>query len=314
MVEVVSAGAINWDISLFVKRFPEAGEEVEVKEIRRVSGGTAANVAVAAAKLLGKGKVAFLGALGRDEIAEKQVKILEEWGVVTEGLELIGEVESGQAYIVIDEKGRNIIHTFFGANLKFKPENVKKDKVLKLINDCKVAVIMDPPLVTALELATQARERGKKVIWDPGVYVEKGIKELKSVIKKVNYFVLNHLEYRRLLNTSSVEEIMNKLSRINSEIKFIVKKGEKGASLTDSVTKETVHVEGLNLEKLGFKIVNTVGCGDAFIGAFAAAKTLDLSDEEALKWGCAAGAFKATKKETRGSPTLKELKKFLKYY
>jgi len=53
--------------------------------------------------------------------------------------------------------------------------------------------------------------------------------------------------------------------------------------------------------------VNTVGCGDAFIGAFASAKVDGFDDIEALRHGNAAGSFKATRKETRGGPTKKEL-------
>ena len=59
MVGLITCGAINWDINLFLERLPRAGEEISIKEIQRVSGGTAANVAVAAARLLGPKRVAF---------------------------------------------------------------------------------------------------------------------------------------------------------------------------------------------------------------------------------------------------------------
>ena len=42
MAELICLGAINWDINLFMERLPRHGEEVPVKEIQRVSGGTAA--------------------------------------------------------------------------------------------------------------------------------------------------------------------------------------------------------------------------------------------------------------------------------
>lgn len=58
-------------------------------------------------------------------------------------------------------------------------------------------------------------------------------------------------------------------------------------------------------------MVNTVGCGDAFIGAFAASKVMGLEDVDAIRRGCAAGSFKATRKETRGDPTSYELDQIL---
>jgi len=65
---------------------------------------------------------------------------------------------------------------------------------------------------------------------------------------------------------------------------------------------------------LGGRIVNTAGCGDAFVGTFAAYKVLDLSDMEALKHGNMAAALKAARPETRGSPTRKELEEFYQKY
>jgi sugar/nucleoside kinase (ribokinase family) len=66
-----------------------------------------------------------------------------------------------------------------------------------------------------------------------------------------------------------------------------------------------------HLERLGRRVVDTVGCWDAFIGAFAASKVMGLKDEEALRRGCAAGSFKATRKETRGGTTSYELDQIL---
>ena len=73
LVDVVTIGAINWDITLSVKNLAHADEEVEVRKIWRVPGGTGANVAVAAARLLGRGRSALLGALGSDGIALDQI-------------------------------------------------------------------------------------------------------------------------------------------------------------------------------------------------------------------------------------------------
>jgi ribokinase len=42
--------------------------------------------------------------------------------------------------------------------------------------------------------------------------------------------------------------------------------------------------------------IDTVGCGDAFVGAFAAAIAAGQAIERALREGCAAGALAATKR------------------
>jgi sugar/nucleoside kinase (ribokinase family) len=67
--------------------------------------------------------------------------------------------------------------------------------------------------------------------------------------------------------------------------------------------------DALDLQANGMRVVSTVGCGDAFLGAFSAALSEDLSDLEALRWGSCAAGLKATRMETRGSPDREELRK-----
>lgn len=310
MIELICCGAINWDINLFMERLPRTGEEVPVEEIQRVSGGTAANVAVAAARILEEGRVAFIGALGRDGIGESQIEILENEGVDHSGVLLVEGEESGQAYITIAPDGRNEIHTYFGANLSLTRQRLSDTPRLRLIREAKVAVIMDPPLETAEALARLSSKAGVTVIWDPGVYAELGIEALSPTLQHVDYFILNHLEYENLLGTYDPDEVGEILMGEKPHLKAIIKRGSKGCVLCGGI-EEQIIIRAVPLERLGKVVINTVGCGDAFIGAFAASKVLGHNDKEALRRGCAAGSFKATKKETRGGPTSGELEDFL---
>ncbi len=305
MVDLICCGAINWDINLFVERLPRPGEEVKVRVIERVSGGTAANVSVAAARILGPGRVAFIGALGDDDIGARQLRILEAEGVDHSGVLIVEGVESGQAYITIDEKGENEIHTYFGANLKLTPERLEDPQRRSLIEEAKVAVVMDPPLETAERLAEMSKEAGATVIWDPGVYVERGLKALMEVMEHIDYFVLNRVEFETLLGTSDPREVAGRITELREGLKVIVKMGASGAALCSA--EGVVYVPAVPLERLGMRVVNTVGCGDAFLGAFAASLVEGLGEGEALRRGCAAGAYKATRRETRGSPRRRDL-------
>ena len=311
MADLICCGAINWDINLFVERLPRAGEEVSVKEIQRVSGGTAANVAVAAARLLGPKRVAFIGALGKDEVADRQRAILWEEGVDDSGLLYLQGEESGQAYISISADGENEIHTFFGANLKLTGDCLSDPERLNLIKSAKIAVIMDPPIETGRCLAELCRRHGVTVIWDPGVYAELGLDALMPTLRNVDYFILNSLEFENILGTSDPHRVSVILADRVRGIKCIIKHGAEGCTLTQDSVGATIHIDAVPLAKLGLEIVNTVGCGDAFIGAFSSAKVEGLDDIEALRRGNAAGSFKATRKETRGGPTRRELKDLL---
>lgn len=311
MVRVSVVGAINWDINLFVKRFPEVGEEVSVERITRVPGGKAANVAVASARVLGPGQAALIGCLGRDSIAESQVEILEKEGVVVSGIRFLEGEESGQAYIVIDEGGRNVIHTVFGANLRLSPKDLRAPEILRLLREPAVVALIDPPLETIKGAATIAKEHGKTVAWDPGVRSALGMGRLEDILRNVDYLVINQVEIERLTGEQDPLAAWRRLSKINHEMTLVAKLGEKGCSMVSP--DKTIQVPAIQLRRLGMRVINTVGCGDAFLGVFAASKTGGLEDKEALERANLAGALKATKPETRGSPSRRELEKYLRF-
>jgi len=311
MAKICVAGAINWDINLFVERFPQIGEEVPVQRITCIPGGKGANVAVAAARLLGPGEAALIGCLGRDSIAEQQIKTLRDEGVVTSGIKISEESESGQAYIIIDRDGRNVINTFFGANLKLLPEDLHRSEILSLIMSSSIITVIDPPIETIEAAVSIAKKHGKITIWDAGVRSVLGIERLEAILKNLDYLVVNEVEVKNLSGETNPLKAWQLLSAVNSNLKLIVKLGERGCSMISP--EIMISVPPIDLENIGLKVVNTVGCGDAFLGVFAACKTQGLDDIEALERANLAGAIKATKPETRGSPRKEELERYLKF-
>jgi ribokinase len=309
LIKTVIIGAINWDVTLFIPRFPEKGGEVVVRRISRGPGGKAGNVAVAASRLLGARKVAILGALGRDQIAKEHAKIFRAEGVEISGLKSSPDAESGQAYILVDDSGENAIHTHPGANATMTPEDIDSPVRRSLLNQSMVVTIMDPPFDTALKVAREAKRLGKIVAWDPGVKSELGLARAAGLLELLDYVVANEFETKYLTGTASHQSAAERLREINESLKVITKLGSKGAILYDGKQR---HIVGpLDLRTRGLKVINTVGCGDAFIGAFVAALSEGRHDLEALRWANCAGGLKAAKMETRGSPSRKILEKHL---
>jgi ribokinase len=309
LVKTVVIGAINWDVNLFIKGFPRKGEEVVVKRITRVPGGKAGNAAVAAARLLGPSQAAIFGGLGKDFIGSQQTEILEHEGVVTSGLKYCEEVESGQAYIAIDDEGANIIHTYSGANAMINPQDLDDPVRRKLVSEAAVITIMDPPFETAVKLAQAAKGLTKVVTWDPGVRSELGVEKVRALLKNVDYVVANEFEIANLGGSTNPDTAAKRLTEVNKGMKIVVKLGAKGCIMYHDEKRDVS--PSFNLSSAGLKVVNTVGCGDAFLGAFVAALSEGHSDVDALKWGNCAGGLKATRFETRGSPTRETLFKHL---
>ena len=265
---------------------------------------------MAAAKLLGRDRVAIFGCLGNDLVAKDHVKIFENEGVLISGLKFSSEHGSGQAYLAVDESGENVIYTYAGANSVFAPNDLDDPKRQALMSHASVVAIMNPPFETAVKLALESKRLGKRVVYDPGVWSEKGLDGLRQILSRADYLISNESEIRNLTGLSNPEDATKKLKEKYSSLKLIQKLGGRGAIMFDGCS---VFVDALNLEKLDMKVINTVGCGDSFLGAFVAALVEGLPDLDALRWATCAAGLKATRLETRGSPDRETMLRFLEH-
>ncbi len=310
--DLVVTGALNWDVNLFVKRLPRPGEEVVVEKVDRVPGGKGGNVSVAASRILGQRKVALLACVGKDEIGKKQLSILKQDGVDTSAVQTLIKLESGQAYITVDEKGRNNIETHFGANAGLKRDHIMLPEVQNLFGNCQMMVVIDPPRHVAGRILSEGRRLRRSVLWHPGVLTRFGMKEFTGEMEGLDYLVLNEHEALAFSGTRSLAESVAAFNKVAPKMRVIVTLGGKGFAFYDK--GKQLKMKSVDQAKMGRKIVNTTGCGDAFVGAFAAYKVLGLTDIEALKHGNMAAALKAGRPETRGSPNRKELEEFYRKY
>jgi ribokinase len=302
MARLVVCGAINWDISCFVERLPVPGEEVIVKNIARVSGGTGGNTAVAAARIFGTKEVALIGALGRDEIARRQIAALEDEGVITDGIDYIEGAESGQAYILIDGTGQNVIASHLGANARLSPEHLNKALVKQQLEECRGIVLTDPALEVAEELIKLAEQRSIPLLWDPGILISPNRDAVQSLAKEVEVLFLNETEANALLGTDGSNTSLQNLRELGFDNHVVLKLGGQGAAMLEPASSMVVEVSALPLKKLGLKVVSTVGCGDVFAGVFAAYYVMGNDPRKSLIMASAAASLNATRPETRGSP------------
>jgi len=307
-ISQIVAGVINWDKTIFVKKFPKQGEEVEVERIVDVPGGKGANVAVASSRILGRDKVALLGALGSDFIADKQLEILRNEGIITNLIQFTNEASSGQAYTIVDLDGRNAILTFRQANDTLDDEILESENILEYLENSSLVTIIDPPLAFAKKLIGVAESNQKIVVWAPGLLSSTGIEYVMDIIKGVNFLILNESECSLISGLSDTLSGCKKLATKKHNMGVIVTRGENGCIFGKD--GDAISIPTVDLEKRGLKKINTVGAGDAFIGTFCAMKILGKDDLESIFLVNLSGALKVTREETRGSPTMDKLIKF----
>ena len=300
-------GAINWDISVFEDRFARPGEEVPVRHVEEFSGGKGANVAVAAARILGPRRVALIGALGDDEVSAMQVASLRDEGVITGAIAVLKGRRSGRAYIIVDGGGRKTIHTHFGSNDLLQPTHITRAEAKDILARSRLAIIMDAPLATALVATQHAKEAGSRVIYSPGVRAREGLKGIERIIRQADTLVLDRNELTNLSRIDDIGSSIKLLTDAFPDLMLVTTLGRDGCIIVDGGAP--IRFDGVSLGAIGMRAVNSTGSGDAFLGAFATYTLLGKTPSRAAAYANLAGALKATRIETRGSPKRKELER-----
>lgn len=302
MVRLLVCGAVNWDVTCFVEQLPMVGQDIPVKHILRVSGGTGGNVAVAAARILGPKEVALVAALGDDATAQQQLEILNAEGVITDGIQVLAGEESGQAYILVDQNGQNVIASCLGANARLESHHLSNPPVERSLSECQGIVLSDPPLDVATRLINLAKQRGIPVLWDPGILLSQKWEVIQPLVKQADVLFLNEAEVSILFGRMELDTVWQHLREWRFHNLVVLKLGARGAVMVEVATGVVVEVPALPLKALGLDVVNAVGCGDVFAGVFAAYYVMGSSLAKSLIMAGAAAGFNATRLETRGCP------------
>lgn len=307
MTAVAAAGATNWDTVILSRGFPRPGVGVRAVSVLEFPGGKGANVATAVTRILGSGQGATISAVGEDEFGRRLLRGLQDEGVEVRGVFVMEEEPSGRAFVIVDEgTGENMIVSFHGALLRLGRDHVELAEVRDAVEDSKVLVVMDVPTGFMEGLVELASEEDRTVILAPGIKSSESPELVRSLLRRVDYVVLNEGELMDLAGRGDPAGAAKELSREGPRV--VVTLSGRGALLVGP--GELVEEPAVELSRMGLKAVNTVGCGDAFIGVFAALKSAGAGDAEALRRANLAGAYKATRLEVRGSPTLEQLLRF----
>ncbi len=289
---VTVLGSLNTDISLLVPHLPEPGETVLASAAATFgAGGKGANQAVAAARL--GAAVSMVGCCGDDEFGARLRAGLAAEGVGVTGLRAVPGVASGLALITVDPAGENSIAVAAGAN--------------GLAGAAEVAAAFAQPsdvLVLSAEIPAgvlgaalrRARAAGVATVLNLAP-VPEGAAGLLA--ERPDWLVVNAQEAAALagrpLDARPADEVA--LGRDGAAAlaaglgggQVVVTLGAAGAVLAGP--SGTAAVPGFRVTA-----VDTVGAGDAFVGALAVALASGLDPAAAVTAACAAGAAAATRR------------------
>lgn len=301
---ILVIGSLNVDFVVNVEEIPVAGETCIGSEMVLIPGGKGANQACAVGKL--GGNVELFGAVGEDDNANLELLSLKSAGVSVANVISRAGVNTGIAWIMVNQEGDNSIIVIPGANHTLTNEDI--DNHMDLIKEHDIIILqMEIPISTVVYAAKRAKEAGKMVILDPAPAPKEFPAELYSYVDIIKP---NETELSIL---TGIKDVGSNLNEAANQLKtagvgcVMVSLGKKGVFIND-FNDERYHVPGISV-----KSVDTTAAGDTFTAALAVGLAEGKTIAQAAEYANMAAAIAVTRKGAQSSlPTRGEVKRMQK--
>ena len=266
--DVVVVGSANLDLVATLDHLPKPGETIVALGYAEHAGGKGVNQAVACARM--GVRTAFVGCVGNDDAGVFLRGVLENEGIDTTMLRVV-DMPTGRAFINVDSRGENEIVVVSGANTQV---GVAQNPLV-LPTSHVLLMQLEIPLTTVRNALQLARRNGALTVLNPAPFkaLDAGVLSLVDVI------VPNETESAacggtQVLLDAGVKTVLTTL-------------GERGAVIN-------THTSATSIAPHKVVAVDTVGAGDAFIGALSAELARGATISDAAAVGAVAGALATT--------------------
>jgi len=282
---IIVFGSIGLDIVQSVHELPRAGETVLTADYIMLPGGKGANQALAAARASSNSgsnvEVQFVASIGDDDFGARALRNLKSVGVDLAGV-AIGSRPTACATISVDHRGENQIVVSSGANLETVAGQLHPrsgDVVLQQ---------MEIPLREIWAGIDLAHENGAQTILNAAPFQPIPT----AVLEKLDVLIVNEIEAEMmaadLCRTMDLDanDLQNTCAKIHErfDLTVVLTLGAKGAVAFAQAAR-------LQVSALDITALDTVGAGDAFVGAFVAALSENRPLGDCLRWGSVAGGL-----------------------
>lgn len=286
-MSVLVVGSANRDMIVPVHALPQPGETVAGRDPVWHFGGKGANQAVAATRC--GARVRFVAAFGDDSGGRQYLEYLRAEGMDVTGCFQTRNAATGTAVIFVDDDARNMIVVSAGANAQCTAENLPA--LESAIEECTHVVVQwEIPMATVAHVIRCANRLGKCVILNPSPLHTS--LDLQALV--VDYLIVNEVELSSLAggirtdSEASGREAAMALRNSGSIGTVIVTRGGEKTLLVTAEGCTAVPAHPVTP-------VDTVGAGDTFAGAFAAALAEGKNPAGAIRFANTAAALSTLK-------------------
>lgn len=300
----------------------EDRSQIKIKSWRAYLGGAPANVACASVKL--GTPAAFIGCTGSDEIGKESIRLLQEVGVNTVGIQLHPSAPTRQVYVLRSPRGDRSFAgfgetdpgEFADAYLQAAELPVELFRQAEFLVSGTLGLAYPHTRAAIFGAIALAREYGVKVLidvnWRPMFWRDPS--EAGPLIEQlweyVDFLKLSDDEAQWLFKTTDSRKIASGFEKIegvlvtagDKEVNYCLR-GKAGKVFPPSV-----------------RVVDTTGAGDSFVAGFLhqlcrqGISSLNLADRarEIVTYACAVGALTTTKLGAiAAQPTAREVEALL---
>lgn len=262
--DVVVVGSCNLDLVSTTTHLPSPGETLRAVAYAEHAGGKGLNQAVACARM--GARTAFIGCVGNDSAGIMLRDLLSSEGIDTSQLVTV-DAPTGRAFITVDASGENTIVIVAGANAHVgdTPLTVPQSKVL--------LAQLEIPINVVSQVFTEARNAITVLNPAPAAALS------PELLSLCDYAVPNETESEALGGTQFLLG-----SGVNTVITTL---GERGAEISEATSMTPIAPYKVDA-------IDTVGAGDAFVGALCAELARGETIEHAVRIASIAGALATT--------------------
>jgi sulfofructose kinase len=277
---IICIGMPVRDLIFRVPEVPARGHKEYASEFVEVAGGNSPNAAISISRL--GARVLLTGPIG-GLLAASNATINDQFrseGIDTGGLVVVDDVVTPISSVLIDPSGERTIATFRDPKLW----SVKLPPTETLLTDCDAILIESRCAEFGTDVCAEAHRRGIPVVIDG----DRMMSMREGLLQVASHIVFSAEALHATAGESDDVTALRKLAQVTPAF-LGVTSGSRGVTWLDP-QGEPKHMPAFPVH-----VVDTLGAGDAFHGAFTLAIAEGQPLEQAMRFASATAALKCTR-------------------